>query len=145
MSALALPNGDDHPEAARRHLADATVLLSTGSPDGAAYLSGYVVECALKSLLTYEMSAASGIPPRSHNLSHLAGELGKFAALAGTRTARYFGAATRGIPTSAISAWTPEMRYRAGVLNHVSATAWHSEANDVYRETVGQMILDGVL
>lgn len=40
MSKFATPQGDDHPEAAEKHLQDATALLATGTADGAAYLSG---------------------------------------------------------------------------------------------------------
>lgn len=48
MSRLKRPNGDDYPEAARKHLRDADALFRGGRFDGAAYLTGYVVECALK-------------------------------------------------------------------------------------------------
>jgi hypothetical protein len=54
MSRLALPNGDDHPDAAHKHLLDAEALLTQQRADGAAYSSGYVVECALKSLWLHE-------------------------------------------------------------------------------------------
>lgn len=47
-SKLALASGDDHPEAAAKHLADAAALMAAARPDGAAYLSGYVVERGLK-------------------------------------------------------------------------------------------------
>lgn len=46
VSRMRLLNGDDHPEASQKHLADAGVLLAQNRPDGAAYLSGYTVECA---------------------------------------------------------------------------------------------------
>jgi hypothetical protein len=60
MSRLRTPNGDDHPEAAHKQLLDAQSLLGQQRADGAAYLSGYVVECALKSLWLHETGAPTG-------------------------------------------------------------------------------------
>ena len=44
-------NGDNFPEAAEKHLEDASVLIAGARYDGTAYLAGYVVECALKTLI----------------------------------------------------------------------------------------------
>lgn len=54
MSRLRQSNGDDYPEAAGKHLTDASVLVADDRHDGAAYLAGYVVECALKALIQME-------------------------------------------------------------------------------------------
>lgn len=51
MSSLALSNNDDYPAAAAKHLNDATALLQAGRLDGASYLSGYVVECSLRTVV----------------------------------------------------------------------------------------------
>jgi hypothetical protein len=51
MSNLALGNRDDFPEAARKHLNDAEVLLQADRFDGAGYLAGYVVECSLRTVV----------------------------------------------------------------------------------------------
>jgi hypothetical protein len=51
VSNLALSNKDDYPAAAAKHLADARALLAAQRFDGAAYLSGYVVECALRTVI----------------------------------------------------------------------------------------------
>lgn len=59
MSKLRTSNGDDHPEAAHKHLLDAQTLMGQQRADGAAYLSGYVVECALKSLWLHETGEAA--------------------------------------------------------------------------------------
>lgn len=48
MSKFRCPEGDDHPDAAGKHLLDALTLKENGRFDGAAYLSGYVIECSLK-------------------------------------------------------------------------------------------------
>jgi hypothetical protein len=149
MSTLRLGNGDDHPEAAHKHLLDARALLAQQRPDGAAYLSGYVVECALKALWLHE----NGVPPtagmpwgrRGHDLDYLSGQVAAFATVAGAKTARYFTTATRGILGSAISAWTPELRYRPAGMILADAQEWCTIADAVFQETVAQMRLDGVL
>ena len=51
MSRLAQPNGDDYPDAAQKHLVDADLLFQAGRFDGAGYLTGYVVECVLKTYI----------------------------------------------------------------------------------------------
>ena len=141
MSRLRTPNGDDHPEAAHKHLVDAQALLSHQRPDGAAYLSGYVVECALKSLWQLE----TGQPKHGHDLHNLAEEVSAAATVAGAKTARYFKQATQSVSTSAIARWRPEMRYRAPTMTSGDAMVWCQIAENVFQETVAQMRLDGVL
>jgi hypothetical protein len=141
MSRLFQPNGDDHPEAARKHLEDAGLLLAQGRADGAAYLSGYVVECALKSLHVLE----TGRPLTGHNFGSLVSQVSAVATAATATTARYLGPATRSVVTSAIGGWVPEMRYRAPSMALPDAAGWHACARDVFGETVHQMHLDGVL
>lgn len=141
MSRLLQGNGDDHPEAARRHLLDAGALLAQQRSDGAAYLSGYVVECSLKSVHVLE----TGRPLTGHNFRSLMAQVSAVATAAGARTARYLGAATRNVATSPIGAWTPEMRYRASSVTLPAAGAWHATAQAIFAETVHQMDLDGVL
>src|SRR5438876_6631025 len=87
MSRLRSPNGDDHPDAAQKHLLDVEVLLAQGRLDGAAYLSGYVVECSLKSLHVLE----TGRDLRGHHLQTLVGEVNAVATVAGAKTAKYLG------------------------------------------------------
>ena len=141
MSRLLMPNGDDHPEGAHKHLLDAAGLLAQQRPDGAGYLSGYVVECALKSLYVLETGKAL----IGHNFATLMSQVSAVATVAGAKSARYFGAATTGVPASAIMNWTPEMRYRPPAMTPGDALAWYSCARDVFQETVHQMRLDGVL
>ena len=141
MSHLRLPNGDDHPEAAHKHLQDAGVLLAQHRADGAAYLSGYVVECAIKSLYVLETCQ----PLRGHDVSTLVKQVARLAAVAGAKSAKYFGQATRNLSVSAIANWRPEMRYRAPSTTPGDAQDWHACARDVYQETIHQMRLDGVI
>lgn len=138
---LQTSTGDDHPEAAHKHLLDAQTLLDHQRADGAAYLSGYVVECALKSLWQLE----TGQPRRGHDLRELAQAVGAVATVAGVKTARYFKQATSNVSFSAIAAWTPEMRYRPATMTSGDARVWCQIADDVFQETVAQMRLDGVL
>lgn len=141
MSRLVLANGDDYPEAANKHLSDAGALLASGHPDGAAYLSGYVVECSLKALIQLETGAA----PHDHDFASLGRRLHAAMAAAGARTARYFGRATQGLPSAAISQWVPAIRYRGSTMATADAQAWHHDAREIHRETVHQMRLDGVI
>jgi hypothetical protein len=149
MSNLRLPNGDDHPDAAHKHLLDAQALLVQHRPDGGAYLSGYVVECALKSLWLHETGVPSGktLPwgKKGHDLNHLAAEVSTLATVAGSKTARYFGVATQGVSATGIAAWTPEMRYRPATMTLGDAQAWCEVADKVFEETIAKMRLDGVL
>jgi len=151
MSRLRLPNGDDHPEAAGKHLSDARVLLPAGRADGAAYLAGYVVECSLKSVLLHEKGVpAQGSPPPwkgrdGHDLAKLQSDAATLASVAGAKTARYFGPTVKGLTSLALAAWDPEMRYRAPSMAAADATSWLANAESVYQETVGTMIKDGVL
>ena len=141
MSKLRAANGDDHPEAAHKHLLDAQALLSQHRADGAAYLSGYVVECALKCCWQLE----TGKQGHGHDLHKLAQDVCAVAMVAGAKTARYFKGSTSGISSSTIAAWSPVMRYRAPTMTPGDAIAWCQIAENVFQETVAQMRLDGVL
>jgi hypothetical protein len=144
-----MSNGDDHPEAASKHLLDAKALLDQRRPDGAAYLSGYVIECALKSMWLLEKRAAPGSKMpwgrQGHEVSYLLAQVSALATVAASRTARYFGAHTSTLAKSPVSKWSPEMRYRPPVLTNADAQLYHDKASDVYHETIHQMRLDGVI
>ena len=141
MSKLLQSNGDDYPEAARKHLDDTSVLFQHSRPDGASYLSGYVVECCLKALIQHE----TGMAPRIHDLKNLAGQVSLVCAIAGARTARYLAPAVLSLAARSIAAWAPEMRYCAPAMTASDAAPWLTDARTIYQETVGQMFLDGVL
>ncbi|CAG9273418.1 hypothetical protein QZM97_28765 [Burkholderia orbicola] len=142
MSKLARPNGDDYPEAASKHLRDAAALLAAARPDGAAYLSGYVVECSLKSIYQLQMGNALG---NSHSLTTLHSQVSAVAAVAGAKTAKYLGPVTAGILGSPVAAWHPVMRYKCPSMNAADASSWHGAAAQVFQETIAQMHLDGEL
>jgi HEPN domain-containing protein len=141
MTKLRLSNGDDHPDSAHRHLLDAGALLARQRPDGAAYLSGYVVECSLKSIHVLETGKAL----KGHNFRSLIQNVSAAATAAGAKTAKYLGRATIGLGSSDIASWDPEMRYRSSFMTVNKAKSWHACAEKVYTETVHQMQLDGVI
>ncbi len=84
MSNLCQPNGDDYPEAARKHLDDAQALLETARYNGAGYHAGYGVECALKTLLQIGGALRWG-----HDLSALSIQAAALATGGSPHTARY--------------------------------------------------------
>lgn len=142
MSRLRLHHGDDHPEAATKHLADAQVLLSAGRADGAAYLAGYVVECALKSIVL-----VAGGAPWGHDLNALSQNALRLAALPGSRSVRYVPRMTQGhCFYDCTSRWKATLRYRAaGAVTPAQAGSWVAEAQAVYESTIVPMRLDGVV
>lgn len=133
-------DGDDYPGAAGKHLADASTLFSGGRYDGAAYLAGYVVECALKTLIQMETRTH-----RSHDLESLSNTVGAIAAQASYRTQRVYVSATAFLHGSGIVAWKPGMRYRAVHVTRSTAGAWLQEAQEFYNLTIGGLRADGVI
>lgn len=142
MSGIKQPNGDEYAKAAGKHLADASALLGAGRADGAAYLCGYVVECALKSIVSLEGGSAWG-----HNLNALSNKALRLAAQPGARSARYVPGMTPGHslyhPTRG---WRPTIRYRGpGAVTPNDAASWVAEAQAVFESTVVPMRIDGVV
>ena len=144
MSRLKQSNGDDYPEAALKHLRDADALVRGRRFDGAAYLAGYVVECALKTLIQVE----SGQARHSHGLTSLLDELNVLAVHAKTRTGRLYISAAASFKAADVLDWTPEMRYRgprdAEDASRVAET-WLREARSAYERIVGSLILEGAI
>jgi hypothetical protein len=141
MSNLKQGNGDDHPDASGKHLADARVLLAATRSDGAAYLAGYVVECALKSLVQLETGKAL----RGHQLATLMAEVSAACMAAGAGTARYVTTHVQGVPTARIAVWRETLRYQSPSMTSRDAQIWVDEADQIYSDTVAAMILDGVI
>lgn len=142
MSRLKQVNGDDYPDAAGKHMQDSGLLLTCGRHDGAAYLAGYVVECALKTLIQLEAGQVS----HYHDLSGLDQELDRLAAQASSLAGRlYLGAQATLRASTILSGWKPKQRYRSPGISASDAARWHQEAADVYRRTIGQLTLAGVI
>ena len=142
MSRLRQANGDDYPEAAWQHMRDSGVLLAGGRHDGAAYLAGYVVECALKTLIQLE----AGQVRHYHDLSGLDQELDRVAAQASSLAGRlYLGVQATLRAATILNGWRPEQRYRSPGISATDAARWHREAADVYGRIIGQLKLAGVI
>jgi len=140
MSKLVLDTGEDFPEAAARHLDDATALQNDGRHDNAAYLSGYVVECVLKTVIRVEMEGH----PEVHDLTALSRRASGLAALPGARTARH--AASTPLYEYGEKGWSESMRYRPSGHVHADVAAERLvEAEKVYDQIVGSLRLDGVV
>lgn len=141
MSNLKQSNGDDYPAAALKHLQDAEVLLKGRRFDGAAYLSGYVVECALKALIQVE----SGGPRHFHELTGLLDAMDGLAVQAKTRTGRLYVNVAAVLRTADVLRWQPRMRYRGAEVTSRDAEAWLRNARDAYDLIVGSLILEGAI
>lgn len=142
MSSFRQPNGDDYPEAARKHLDDALVLLTSARYDGAGYHAGYVIECAFKTLLQ-----ADGTFVREHNLVSLSNRVAQLAAGGSPRIARYIPNPHNTLAYDTPPAgWKETMRYRApGDLDQAQASRWVDEAKRIYHQTIQRMLMDGVI
>jgi hypothetical protein len=148
MSGLAQPNGDDYPDAAEKHLADANVLFGENRFDGAGYLTGYVVECVLK---TYILIGNSPSPLLRSNRHHRLNELSQaallFASMPNGRTAKYPLAMTpRHTIYDTQTGWRETIRYRASnTITAQQAQDWLTEAQTMYTSAIPQMKLDGLI
>lgn len=141
MSLLRQSNGDDYPAASSKHLADAQVLLAGARYDGAAYLAGYVVECALKTLIHRETGRAH----HSHDIAGLNSTLGTIAAQAGFRTQQMYASSMEILRDAGILTWKPEMRYHAVHVPPDTAKAWCQEAERIYSRIIGDLTLHGLI
>lgn len=143
---------DDHPEAARKHADDARALKDARRYDGAAYLAGYVVECALKSVLLHDRSydpiTGKADPaklaawhkqlssrPFGHDLAAI------LTATVGSEGARYL--PPLHVQASIVREWKETMRYWAPSVPEEKAAAFLDWA-EVAVQSVVQMQLDGV-
>jgi len=143
MSKLRQDNGDDYPEAAKKHLKDSKVLMIAECYDGAAYLAGYVVECTFKTMIQLEIGNVKHI----HDLSGLSTNVLYLAKTPGIRTARYAPKEPLSETLcSFINGWKVTMRYQPdGSVPPANAQEWLSEAETVYNSIIVPMRLDGVI
>ena len=139
LDAVVVISKEDFPKAALKHLQDAQALLKSNRFDGAAYLAGYVVECALKTMIEVERKNV----PHIHDLSQLQSRLQALAVVAGSRTGNLYVAITQAI--NQIHSWIPEMRYREPYVAAPVAGSWLAEADDVYKKVIGSLTLAGLI
>lgn len=132
--------GDDYCSAAGKHLDDAQLLFQNERFDNAAYLSGYVLECALKLLVEH-----SGGQPRryGHDLSQLSGHALDLAYLLSPSLRRYSLPATQEVRLLREN-WKPSLRYQGrDSVARADAKSWCDGAGQVYRAIVVRYLLDG--
>lgn len=126
--------------AAARHLDDAQILLGEHRFDNAAYLAGYVAECALKVLL---ISPAPSPKAVGHDLSVLTTDALRMLWLFAPAMKRYTVPQTADV-LALIQQWNPEMRYGAtGDISDLDANHWVSGATQLFNAVVAQLVLDG--
>jgi HEPN domain-containing protein len=132
---------EDYGSAAARHWEDAALLCRTSRFDNAAYLSGYAVECCVKTLL----AMGGGRPPFVHDLPTLAGPILELAISLSPALARY------SLPTTlefqeVRNEWFPGIRYsRSGLIDSNRAARWVGAAGQAYESVVISATLDGSL
>lgn len=127
--------------ASRKHFNDATHLLEMGRPDNCAYLSGYVVECGLKTLV----EASSNLNPRKfgHDVSALSSKV-TFLAAALSPARRHITLPSSQDYNDLLCHWTPEERYQTeGVTTPALATSRLAAAKETIDTIVNEMILNG--
>ena len=104
-------------------------------------MAGYVVECAIKTLIQVE--TGSGF--RSHEIVELQNTFSTLAAQFGARTSRFYTPLAAQLKNSEVLKWTPEMRYHSPAITKNSAGEMVREANEIYGLVIGELILDGVI
>jgi hypothetical protein len=146
MSTKLQDTGEDYPEAVLKHCEDARHLLSGNRSDGAAYLAGYAVECALKTLIHVESGNADSVMQWKHHLNSLSGEALQLAAHPSGRTAKYISnpkltTLNYGNPPAG---WVEFLRYfPVGTIPAPTAEQWVQEAERLYVEIIGELKKDG--
>lgn len=147
MSNLRQASGEDYPDAARKNYLDARALMARRRYDGAAYLSGYVVECLLKTLIQVDRATNAPIMEFRHNLSEMSEEALKLMKMPSSRTARYYpsGSSFTSLPYDTPPfGWKETLRYHhEGTIPKTTASAWISEAKRLYQHVLWGLIKDG--
>jgi len=144
MSNKKQATGEDYAAAAGKHCTDARTLLTENRPDGAAYLSGYAVECMLKTLVQVEKN--HNLLVKGHNLNTLSLKALDLATLASGKTFRYLKhVAITNIPyRTPPGGWSETLRYfPAGTIPATQAGAWVSDAEGLYVDVIGGLVKDG--
>jgi hypothetical protein len=148
MSKLAQTDGDDYPDAAGKHFSDAEFLFQATRFDGAGYLTGYVVECVLKTYILVGQSLSPvGKADRHHRLNDLSQSALRLAAMPNAQTAKYPLRMTAGNSIyDKQMGWRETIRYHApAAITAQQAQDWLAEAQAIYLPAIPQMRLDGVI
>lgn len=129
--------------AAGRHLQDALSLLRSQRWDNTVYLAGYVVECAFKLLVEqYFKSDRGAVKKYGHNLTELEGK-------AMERLRILYPILDKQLPASrtvgtVLAQHHPERRYaKSGLWTEAEARLAVQRAEEIYREVIPKLVLDG--
>ena len=129
---------EDYASAASRHLRDARYLHEGERWDNAAYLAGYVAECAVKAVINQ-----AGRAPQVH-LRELTPPLLLLAADLGAAARRYRIDLDPDLHALRL-AWSTDLRYaRTDTCDEFGATQMLAQAGRVYQRTIQAMVLDGL-
>ena len=146
MSSKRQTDGQDYPEAVKKHCDDARHLLLGNRADGAAYLAGYAVECALKTLIQVEAGNIAPVMQWKHRLNDLSAQALLLAAQPTNKTARYIKnpAVTTLQYGNPPTGWREYLRYfPVGTIPTTTAEQWVDEAERLYIEIIGELKKDG--
>ena len=147
MSNLRQASGEDYPDAARKNYLDARALMARRRYDGAAYLSGYVIECIIKTLIQVDQATKAPIIEFRHDLNKLSGKALALMALPSSRTARYFpgGSSLTTLPyDNPPAGWKETLRYYPeGTIPQPVAKTWLSESKRLYAHVLLGLRKDG--
>jgi hypothetical protein len=139
-------NGEDYPAAAKKHCIDARVLLNQSRFDGAAYLSGYALECMLKTIIQVEEKHNNALKAHKHDIEKWSAEVIRLVVMPNSRTARYF-------PKPKIcginyadppSGWKETLRYYPeNIISSQIANNWVTEVECMYENVIFGLLKDG--
>jgi hypothetical protein len=145
---------DDHADAAGKHLGDASTLLDARRHDGAGYLSGYVLECAIKSVILHDKSFdPSG---RHHDATKLRSWYQTLSRKPYGHDLRALAAVTIGPegapylpdlpPKAAVFGWRETLRYApTGAVTEAQGRSYHEWAGLAYAQSILAMRANGVI
>ena len=127
-------------QAALRHWRSSLTLEETGHVQDAAYLAGYVGECALKAVMT-ALAGDSNPKAYGHDLVALSGPALETVSLFVRGMGRYISMAA---PLGAV-AWKPEQRYEENAATETGIESTIRISSDVGGSLLFALALDGLL
>lgn len=134
------PVNTNFAQAAMRHWDASGTLADEGRTQDAAYLAGYVGECALKAAMV-ALGGAVDPKPYGHDLEALSGEALDCAAMFARGAGRYLELAA---PLASLP-WKPEQRYEENVKRPEGFLATFAQARDAGAALLFALALDGLL
>jgi hypothetical protein len=125
----------DFKKLAKLRLKDAKILLAAGQYDGAYYLAGYAVECALKACIIKKLRTSDSWPEKGFSFDCWKHDLNLLADLAGLRVAiENAGQVTKN--WLIVKDWTENRRYEHGATKQTASDLYNAindPANGVFQ------------